>query len=231
MTSITPFRAALAGGAAAVLATTAIVASGAAAAANGTTVSAGLDHSVVHLGSSVAMKVRVSPNSAGQTVFLQQSESGKWHNLAKATLGSTSSVIFHMTARTGGNVVYRVYQPAQRGHAAAASVNRTVHVQTLQQITVADYTSRDRVWYGPRVYIPGATYQVDWANSCIGPHNGLIIDWNGDNTPNAGWETYYGVDNPAHSGTWTGHKGARSGYFSVSSPCRFTLHVSYQGWR
>lgn len=230
MSFITPVRAALAGGAVAALATTVLVA-GSAGASTGTSVSARLDHSVIHLGNSVSVVVNVAPQAAGQTVVLQQNENGQWHNVAKTGLSASSSAIFRVTPRSAGAIAYRVYRPAQHGQAGVASNTRTVHVQTLQQVTVADYSSGQRVWTGPRVYIPGATYRVDWANSCIGPQNGLIIDWNGDNSPDAGWETYYGVDNPAHSGTWYGHKGARSGYFTVSSPCHFTLHVSYQAWR
>lgn len=230
MTSFTPVRAALAGGAVAAIAATMIVASS--AGASTTSVSATPDHSSVHLGSSLLVRIGVSPSAAGQTVVLQQDVNGQWRNIVQGSLGKSSAVNFKVTPKAGGTAVYRAVYPAQHGRPTTISAARSVGVQTLQQITVADYSERARVWYGPRISIPAANYRVDWTNSCVGPQNGLIIDWNGDNTATSGgFESYYGVDNPARSGTWNGTKGARSGYFSVSAPCHFTLHVSYQGWR
>jgi serine protease len=70
----------------------------------------------------------VSPNHAGQRVYLQRLVSGAWKTAATATLTSRSGYTLRATPPIKGRLTYRVYKGADRDHAAAASARQTVTV-------------------------------------------------------------------------------------------------------
>lgn len=217
----------------AIVAVAAFAGGSAASASTGSTeIRAALNHGTVHAKTTATVAGELTPRLSGQVVTLQRYYDNAWHNITKDVLGSGGTFAFPVTG-LGGDYIYRVVHPAQHGWHSSVTPNLTLHVQRLQTVTLANYTARVRVWNGPRVTIPTATYQVHWTNACFGPDNGLVIDWNGDTVRgNAGFEFYFGLTNADRSGTWTGHLGARGGTFAVSAYCPgWTLQVTYQAWR
>jgi hypothetical protein len=69
----------------------------------------------------------VSPNHAGQRVYLQRLVGGAWKTAATATLSSGSRYTLRATPPRG-RLTYRVYKGADRDHAAAGSARQTVTV-------------------------------------------------------------------------------------------------------
>jgi hypothetical protein len=69
----------------------------------------------------------VSPNHAGQRVYLQRLVNGAWKTATTGTLSAGSGYTLRATPPTTGRLTYRVYKSADRDH-AAASAKQTVTV-------------------------------------------------------------------------------------------------------
>jgi hypothetical protein len=93
-----------------------------------TKVSARKSASTIRYGQSFSITGTVSPNHAGQRVYLQRLVSGAWKTAATATLSSTSGYSLRAKPPTKGKLTYRVYKSADRDHLASASANQTVTV-------------------------------------------------------------------------------------------------------
>jgi hypothetical protein len=93
-----------------------------------TKVSARKSASTIGYGQSFSVAGTVSPNHAGQRVYLQRLVSGAWKTAATATLSSTSGYSLRAKPPTKGKLTYRVYKSADRDHLASASANQTVTV-------------------------------------------------------------------------------------------------------
>jgi serine protease len=70
----------------------------------------------------------VSPNHAGQRVYLQRLVGGAWKTATTGTLSASSTYTLRATPPTTGRLTYRVYKSADRDHAASASAKQTVTV-------------------------------------------------------------------------------------------------------
>jgi serine protease len=94
-----------------------------------TAVTAGLSPTSVPLGGTVAVSGSVSPNHAGQLVYLQRYVGGgTWANVTSAKLSSTSVYSFHPKPTTRATWTYRVVKPADTDHATGVSPSRSVKV-------------------------------------------------------------------------------------------------------
>jgi hypothetical protein len=93
-----------------------------------TKVSARKSASTVRYGQSFSITGAVSPNHAGQRVYLQRLVNSAWKTAATATLSSTSGYILRAKPPTKGKLTYRVYKSADRGHLASASAKQTITV-------------------------------------------------------------------------------------------------------
>jgi hypothetical protein len=90
-------------------------------------VSARKSASTIRYGQSFTITGTVSPNHAGQRVYLQRWVSGAWKTAATATLSTTSTYTLRVKSPKG-RLTYRVYKSADRDHLAAASANQTLTV-------------------------------------------------------------------------------------------------------
>jgi hypothetical protein len=93
-----------------------------------TKVSARKSASIIRYGQSFSITGAVSPNHAGQRVYLQRLVSGAWKTAATATLSSTSGYTLRAKPPTKGKLTYRVYKSADRDHLASASAKQTATV-------------------------------------------------------------------------------------------------------
>jgi hypothetical protein len=93
-----------------------------------TAVRASLSKTSVPRNTSVTVSASVSPNHAGQTVYLQRYYSGAWHNAVSKALSSSSTASFAFAKSTAGTYTYRVYKPADADHVASYSVTLTLKV-------------------------------------------------------------------------------------------------------
>lgn len=196
------------------------------------TIHATLNHTVIHKGSSAAVSGTVSPNLHGQTVVLQRFYHNAWRTKATTHLSSTSHFAFNVTG-LGGKYIYRVYHPIQKGWHSSKSNSVTLTIQTLQRLTITSHSDSSANWQGRTIHIKPTAYTLRYSYSCAGDTaNFMSISWNGQSN---GFE-YLWSDPPnghSHSGTWTGHKGARSGYFSVDTQmdCSWSFSATYNAWR
>jgi hypothetical protein len=79
-------------------------------------------------GHSFTVTGTVSPNHAGQRVYLQRLVNGAWKTATTGTLSAGSGYTLRATPPTTGRLTYRVYKSADRNHAASASAKQTVTV-------------------------------------------------------------------------------------------------------
>jgi hypothetical protein len=93
-----------------------------------TNVSARKSASTIRYGQTITVTGTVSPNHAGQRVYLQRLVSAAWKTAATATLSSTSGYSLRAKPLTKGKLTYRVYKSADRDHLASASAKQTVTV-------------------------------------------------------------------------------------------------------
>jgi hypothetical protein len=93
-----------------------------------TKVAARKSAATIRSGQSFTVTGVVSPNHAGQRVYLQRLVSGAWKTAATATLTATSGYTLRATPPVKGTLTYRVYKGADADHAAAASATQTVTV-------------------------------------------------------------------------------------------------------
>jgi hypothetical protein len=93
-----------------------------------TRVSARKSASTIRYGQSFSITGAVSPNHAGQRVYLQRLVSGAWKTAATATLSSTSGYTLRAKPPVKGRLTYRVYKSADRDHVASASAKQAVTV-------------------------------------------------------------------------------------------------------
>jgi hypothetical protein len=94
-----------------------------------TTLSATLSKTSFPLGGTVYIYGSVTPNHAGQTVYLQRYlGGGKWQNVTSRTLTSTSGYSIAIKPPTKGTYYYRVYKPADTDHLAGYSPIRNFKV-------------------------------------------------------------------------------------------------------
>jgi len=84
--------------------------------------------STIRHGQAITLTGTVSPNHAGQKVYLQRLVDGAWKTAATATLTSTSGYTLRATPPTKGRLTYRAYKSADRDHAASGSANQTINV-------------------------------------------------------------------------------------------------------
>jgi hypothetical protein len=84
--------------------------------------------SAIRYDQTVTVTGTVSPNHAGQRVYLQRRVSGAWKTAATATLSSSSGYSLRAKPRAKGKLTYRVYKSADRDHVASASANQAVTV-------------------------------------------------------------------------------------------------------
>jgi hypothetical protein len=82
----------------------------------------------VRLGGSFTVTGTVSPNHAGQRVYLQRLVGGAWKTAATADLSSGSGYTLRAKPPTRGRLTYRAYKGADGDHVAAASANQAVTV-------------------------------------------------------------------------------------------------------
>jgi hypothetical protein len=82
----------------------------------------------VRLGGSFTVTGTVSPNHAGQRVYLQRLVGGAWKTAATADLSSGSGFALRAKPPTRGRLTYRAYKGADGDHVAAASANQAVTV-------------------------------------------------------------------------------------------------------
>lgn len=78
-------------------------------------------HRTIHLGTTVAISGKVSPNRHGRRVTLQRHYGGAWHQDKTATLSRSSHYKLTVKPSHIGVWSYRVHYAAQRGWAAANS--------------------------------------------------------------------------------------------------------------
>jgi hypothetical protein len=93
-----------------------------------TRVSARKSAASLRRGHSFTVTGTVSPNHAGQRVYLQRLVNGAWKTAATGTLSAGSGYTLRATPPTTGRLTYRVYKSADRDHAASASAKQTVAV-------------------------------------------------------------------------------------------------------
>jgi hypothetical protein len=93
-----------------------------------TRVSARKSASTIKKGQTFTVTGTVSPNHAGQKVYLQRLVGGAWKTAATGTLTSGSGYTLRATPPTKGHLTYRVYKSADRDHAASGSAKQTVNV-------------------------------------------------------------------------------------------------------
>jgi hypothetical protein len=91
-------------------------------------VSARKSASTIRYGHSFTLTGTVSPNHAGQRVYLQRRVGGAWKTASTATLSSRSTYTLRAKPPVRGKLTYRVYKSADRDHTAAASANQTITV-------------------------------------------------------------------------------------------------------
>jgi hypothetical protein len=91
-------------------------------------VSARKSAGTIRYGQTIAVTGAVSPNHAGQRVYLQRLVNRAWKTAATATLSGTSGYTLRAKPPIKGRLTYRVYKSADRDHAASASANQTVTV-------------------------------------------------------------------------------------------------------
>jgi hypothetical protein len=82
----------------------------------------------VRLGGSFTVTGTVSPNHAGQRVYLQRLVGGAWKTAATADLSSGSGYSLRAKPPSRGRLTYRVYKGADGDHVAAASASQAVTV-------------------------------------------------------------------------------------------------------
>jgi hypothetical protein len=93
-----------------------------------TKVTARKSASTIGYGQGFSVTGTVSPNHAGQRVYLQRLVSGAWKTATTTTLSSTSGYSLRAKPPTKGKLTYRVYKSADRDHVASASANQTITV-------------------------------------------------------------------------------------------------------
>jgi hypothetical protein len=93
-----------------------------------TRVSARKSAGTIRRGQAITVTGTVSPNHAGQRVYLQRLVSGAWKTATTATLSSTSGYTLRAKPPVKGRLIYRVYKSADRDHLASASAKQTVTV-------------------------------------------------------------------------------------------------------
>ena len=92
-------------------------------------VTAGLNRITVPLGTAVAISGGVSPNHAGQVVYLQRYlGNDKWTNETSTKLSSASVYSFHPKPAARGTYYYRVARPADTDHLLGVSPIRSFRV-------------------------------------------------------------------------------------------------------
>jgi len=70
----------------------------------------------------------LSPNLAGELVYLERRQRGVWQPVASQRLSATSTFRFTIHHQIPGTYTYRVSKPADDDHAAARSPTRTLRV-------------------------------------------------------------------------------------------------------
>jgi hypothetical protein len=93
-----------------------------------TRVSARKSAGTIRRGQAITVTGTVSPNHAGQRVYLQRLVSGAWKTATTATLSSTSGYTLRAKPPVKGRLIYRIYKSADRDHLASASAKQTVTV-------------------------------------------------------------------------------------------------------
>lgn len=87
-----------------------------------------VDHTTVKKNGSFLVTTVVTPNHAGQTVWLQVLTNGAWQNLQSVSLSNTSGASFTVSAGGRGTYVVRVLKPADSDHVVGSSSSLTLTV-------------------------------------------------------------------------------------------------------
>jgi hypothetical protein len=85
--------------------------------------------SIIRYGQTLTVVGTVSPNHAGQRVYLQRRVSGRWRTAVSATLTRTSSYSLRVKPPLKGNLTYRVLKVGDSDHTRAASQNLPLSVR------------------------------------------------------------------------------------------------------
>lgn len=84
--------------------------------------------STVRRGTTVKFRGKVSPNHAGEKIYLQRYSGGKWTTVLSRTLSSTSTYSFSFSRSSAGTVYYRAYKPGHYDHYSGRSPHRKLVV-------------------------------------------------------------------------------------------------------
>jgi hypothetical protein len=85
--------------------------------------------SAINLGQTLTVTGSVSPNHAGQHVWLQRLVGGSWKDAVIATLSGSSGYTLRVKPTVRGKLTYRVYKRADSDHASATSQNLALTVR------------------------------------------------------------------------------------------------------
>jgi hypothetical protein len=96
-----------------------------------TKVTARKSTATLQAGESFTVTGTVSPNHAGQRVWLQRLVDGAWKTAASATLSGGSGYTVSAKPPTTGRLTYRVYKGADHDHVKAASA--TLYVTLAEE--------------------------------------------------------------------------------------------------
>jgi hypothetical protein len=92
-------------------------------------VTASRSASAINYGQTFTVTGSVSPNHAGQHVWLQRLVSGTWKDATSATLSGSSGYTLKVKPPVKGTLTYRVYKRADGDHASGTSQNLSLTVR------------------------------------------------------------------------------------------------------
>jgi hypothetical protein len=85
--------------------------------------------SAINDGQTLTVTGTVSPNHAGQHVYLQRLVGGAWKTAVTATLSGSSGYTLRTKPTVKGKLTYRVYKKADADHASGTSSNLSLTVR------------------------------------------------------------------------------------------------------
>lgn len=196
------------------------------------TVHIGINHSVIHKGTSAVVSGYVSANAHGHVVYLQSLASSGWVSILNTHLDSASRYSFTVSPGSHTTYSFRVYDPPSTGGIPAA-VSPTVYltVQVLGNVTLTSYSGTSD-YSGPTIHIPTVDYAIAYTYTCDPEFGVLQFAWNGEAAFSFDVFDFDPSTTPSASGTQYGHGGGTDGYFSViSNECQWSFRVVYTGWQ
>jgi hypothetical protein len=118
-------------------------------------VSIAANHRSIHLGATVTITGKVSPNRHGRRASVQRHYGGGWHQEEVATLSRSSHYTLTVKPTHTGVWSYRVHYAAQKGWAAANSKALSIKVTHARATSAPPATSCQPLSNSGTCYEPG----------------------------------------------------------------------------